>query len=145
MEVNTAKQNFFEVEKGSNYEVTLTYGKIEIVEFEQFQKIATAIFKGQGDFVTVNKIIVQKKDIRMISPTKQLTTKQEKDRESRESNKALKKAQQEKINAEQTKFKVQFFDTKYGKGNWSNFKLSSTDIIECMEAYHEQAKQYYLK
>jgi len=64
---------FFEVEEGSNYKVYMTYEKIEVITYEQFLKLANAMFRGGSDFVTINKTIVQKRDIRMIEPTKEPT------------------------------------------------------------------------
>lgn len=64
---------FFEIEEGSNYKVYMTYEKTEVITFEQFLKLANAMFKGGGDFITINKTIVQKRDIRMIEPTKEAT------------------------------------------------------------------------
>lgn len=76
--------NFFDVEEGSNYKVYMTYEKTEIITFEQFKKLANAMFKINSDFVTINKTIVQRKDIRMIEPTKELTKEAKQERERKE-------------------------------------------------------------
>lgn len=77
---------FFDVEEGSNYKVYMTYEKTEIITFEQFKKLVNTIFKVSSDFVTINKTIVQRKDIRMIEPTKEATdaVKKENERKSKE-------------------------------------------------------------
>jgi DNA-binding transcriptional regulator GbsR (MarR family) len=79
-------ETFFDVEEGSNYKVYMTYEKTEVITFEQFKKLTNAMFKINSDFVTINKTIVQRKDIRMLEPTKELTkeAKQERDRKEKE-------------------------------------------------------------
>lgn len=74
-ELDALKDNglFFEVEEGSNYKIFMTYEKTEVITYEQFLKLANAMFKGSSDFITINKTIVQRKDVRMIEPTKEAT------------------------------------------------------------------------
>lgn len=149
------KKFFFEVEEGSNYKVILTYDKEEIITFEQFQKLSIAIFKGQGDFVTINKRIVQKRDIRMIEPTKELTIEQKAEREKQ--SEVLRKIENRKDALEKLKssFKVDYMNKKYGVDNWVDYAFSNSnkgkhvtlaeDIKEINKlfekAYPEEAKE----
>lgn len=81
----TEKNNLpFEVEEGSNYAIYMTYEKKEVITFEQFKKLVTTLFKSGGDYIAINKIIVQKKDIRMLEPTRELTREQKRKREDEE-------------------------------------------------------------
>lgn len=75
------KKPSFQVKDGSNYRVIMTYDKQEIISFEHFKALANALFKSDATFVTVNDIIVQVKDIRMIEPTDSLTEDQKQIRE----------------------------------------------------------------
>lgn len=112
---------FFEVEKDSNYRVRMTYGEEEIISFEQFQKLSNAIFNGQGDFITINKRIVQKKDIRMIEPTQEKTKKEKELREQQLDDITRIETEKNKWIKVKDKFSTNFFNEKFGKDKWSHF------------------------
>lgn len=149
------KKFFFEVEEGSNYIVKMTYDKDEVITFEQFQKLSMAIFQGQGDFVTINKVIVQKRDIRMIEPTLKLTAKQEAERDERNARLAKLQNRKDELEKLMRSFKVEYMNKKYGEGNWVEFHfggrnkdkatITNEDYIEINkqfdEKYPEEAKE----
>lgn len=79
----TAQDNTgFKVVEGSNYKVVMTYERTEVIDFEHFKRLANAIFKSDVQFVTVNTTIVQVKDIRLIEPTRELTSTEKKSTEA---------------------------------------------------------------
>lgn len=142
------KKFFFEVEEGSNYKVRMTYDEEEIITFEQFQKLSMAIFQGQGDFVTINKRIVQKRDIRMIEPTKELTVKQKEEREERQYKIAQLQHRKDELERLKRNFKFDYMNKKYGVGKWVEYRFglgnkdkqttTNEDYIEINKLFDKQ-------
>lgn len=134
---------YFELEHGSNYLITLTYGKEEIVEFDQFKKLMSAIFKGGGEWVTINKRGVKKSDVRGFEPTAKLTDKQQALAVKKERETEAAKARMREIIETKQKFDVKYYNNKYGKGNWSKLPrkdkdlkvLDKNDYKECFDAF----------
>lgn len=60
---------FFSLKEGSNYKVLMTYDRAEIVEFEQFRRIAQLLNASEHRFITINQRIVNASTIIDISPT----------------------------------------------------------------------------
>ena len=67
------KETFFNLREGSNYLVMMTYDREEIIEFEQFKKLAVVLNDGDRKFITINDRIVNKSTIIDIAPTDRLT------------------------------------------------------------------------
>lgn len=62
-------KTFFSLREGSNYKVLMTYNRSEVVEFEQFKKIANLLNDDSYKFITINQRIVNKNTIIDIAPT----------------------------------------------------------------------------
>jgi len=73
---NTIKETYFSLKEGSNYKVMMTYDRNEVVEFEQFKKIASVLNDTEKKFITINQRIINKSTIIDISPTDNKTQKQ---------------------------------------------------------------------
>lgn len=136
-----ANKPTFQVKEGSNYKVILTFDREEIITFDQFQRLANAIFQTEAVFVTINYKIVQVKDIRMIEPTTDRTQKQ---REQDQVEAAERKKIEDRRN-ELAKifndFKIKKLNLAYGEGRWTTYLLPkmikgsdkvvvSTDILK---------------
>ena len=67
---------YFSLKEGSNYKVLLTYDRVEVVEFEQFKRIARLLNDSEHRFVTINQRIANISTILDISPTEDKTEKQ---------------------------------------------------------------------
>lgn len=67
------KGAFFSLKEGSNYRVLMTYDRVEIVEFEQFKRIAQLLNASEHRFITINQRIVNASTIIDISPTDEKT------------------------------------------------------------------------
>lgn len=149
-QLSTQARTFFEIIEGSNYLVRMTYDENEIISFEQFKKLANALFKGSSDFVTVNGVIVQKKDIRMIKPTKELTKEQAKEAERKALEYRKLETRKDELSKLKTRFDFEFFNEKYGAGKWVRYRfgnkgneilLSEKDFKEANEAFEKQYPQ----
>lgn len=143
---NDQTTTHFHIQKGSNYKVVMSYGREEVITFEHFEKLAKIIYSVDNVFVTVNDIIVQVKDIRIIEPTKQ-KTKQELEeiqkKQTHEDN--LEKRKQEFLKAKLA-FQQEYFDNRYGEGNWKKYRgfgnsvdpnikiLDAQDFKDCQKA-----------
>ncbi len=77
---NLEIKRYFSLENGSNYEVLMTYDRTEVVEYEQFLKIARVLNDNNARFLTINKRITAISTIIDISPTKKLTEQQKKEK-----------------------------------------------------------------
>lgn len=122
-DIKIIPKHFFQIVEGSNYEVLMTYGVSEVIEFEQFQKLATAILKGTSDFITVNNLIVQKKDIKMIRPTTLPTQKKREVGEKKRAEEEEKRKQKERLLGLKLNFEASFYNAKLGQGKWSKFTI----------------------
>lgn len=71
---------YFSLKKGSNYEILFTYDRREVVEYEQFLKIAKALNNKEVDYITVNDRIVKKSTIMDMAPSTQTTKKQQEEK-----------------------------------------------------------------
>ena len=80
---NFEQKKFFEIKEGSNYLITDSFNREEIVEFEQFQKISKSLFTTDADFITINNNILHRRYIYRIEPTKKLTEKQKKENDKK--------------------------------------------------------------
>ena len=52
------------------YQVIMTYGEVQTISQEQYDKLVKVLLTENVSFVKINKILVQFKDIRMIKPIK---------------------------------------------------------------------------
>jgi len=64
---------FFSLKEGSNYKILMTYNRVEVVEFEQFKRIAQLLNSSEYRFITINQRIVNSSTILDISPTEEKT------------------------------------------------------------------------
>lgn len=120
--INEQKQVFFSVKEGSNYKVLMTYDREEVIEYEQYKKLAQALNSVDVQFITINQRIVNKSTIIDISPTTAITDKQRKKREADRLEKEKNQKALEKIhNHRQAKFE-EYFNEKFGIGNWCRYK-----------------------
>lgn len=137
---------FFEVVEGSNYKVIMTYGREEVISCEQFKKIARVVFEGSSTFVTVNNVIVQVKDIRLMEPTKEYTPKQRREREESVEQAKRDELSREQFAAQKLAFDSDFYNKKYPQG-WKRIQfkfkqdkrhlLTPEDMKECWEAFEK--------
>jgi hypothetical protein len=64
---------YFKMEENSNYLVTDSYKNEYVIKYKQFEKMAKLLFDVGVDFITVNNIILNKRYIYKIEPTKKET------------------------------------------------------------------------
>jgi len=76
IQVRETRDTYFSLKEGSNYKIMLTYDRVEVVEFEQFKKIANVLNDSEQKFITINQRIVNKSTIIDISPTDEKTQQQ---------------------------------------------------------------------
>lgn len=67
--VKTSPSVYFSLKEGSNYKILMTYDRTEVVEFEQFKRIAQLLNASEHRFITINQRIVNASTIIDISPT----------------------------------------------------------------------------
>lgn len=142
---------FFSVEEGSNYKILMTYDREEVIEFEQFQKLARVIFDSEVLFVTINQRIVNKSTIIDISPTKERTTKQKAERERKEAEKRKIESRMYEIAEIRNDFIRDYWNRVYGINRWKVYAnplnrerdldihiITNDEHIEVNEAYQKQ-------
>jgi len=56
-----------------NYLVTLSFDHSEVITQDQYKELCRALFDMQGDFLMINDVIVQRRDVRLIEPTTKKT------------------------------------------------------------------------
>ena len=71
---NTESAKSFKLVEGSNYKIIDSFKCEYIVDFQQFQRIAKALFKDNAEMVTINEDIVGTKFIYKITPTTEKTS-----------------------------------------------------------------------
>ena len=144
--ISTNKVKHFQVIEGSNYKVTDSYGNEYIIDFDHFQKLNQSLFFGEGEFTTINNIVINKKYIFKIEPTRELTEAQAKAAEQRAME--FKRVEDRKSDLARMKqnFDVKFYDDKFGKDGWSLYRIkANTRLIgeaEMKESWDAFEKQY---
>lgn len=120
-----------------NYKVTMTYDQSEIITYDQFKSLAQAIFSNDIDFLVINGTIVQKRDVRMIAPTKELTSAHKAQVEQ-----TAKKEHDDTIEKQRevdkyAKFRADYLNKKFGKDKWTLLEVLSkpTLLEEIRKAY----------
>lgn len=141
----TNKQTFFTVKEDSNYKVMLTYDREEVIEYEQFKKLALVLNDNSTPFVTINQRIVNKTTILDIAPTKELTEKQRQIRAEREAEAKAIQDHKDELTKLKHAFDVQFFNGKYGENKWARYAmfrkdenihiLTADDMAECWDEF----------
>lgn len=138
----------FKVHEGSNYKVVMKYGREEVISWDHFQSLSKKLFADGMKFTTVNDIIVQVDDIRMIEPTKEKTERQKKKSEiaAAEARKIQDRA--DYLTKMKQCFDVGFFNAKFGADTWirlnssnrrsSKHVINQDDIQECWSAFETQ-------
>lgn len=147
---HTAKQvTHFKVREGSNYKVIMSYGREEVISFDHYQKLAKVIYNKDNIFVTVNDIIVQVKDIRIIEPTKEKTAIEKEAQKLKEEEQRKKEARKSEIEEARRGFNQKYWDKVYGRGRWRAYRpfggkfdpntkiLDSQDLKNCKEAFEQ--------
>lgn len=147
-QIQTKNTTSFKLHEGSNYKVIMTYDREEVIKFEDFKKLAKILFAGSQVFVTVNDIIVQIKDIRILEPTKEKTLPEKKELENERLTKE--RVERRKLELEKIKnsFDVEFYNAIYGEGNWRPYPafnkdskekvLTEGDRTDCWNAFEKQ-------
>jgi hypothetical protein len=143
MEINTVtgEKISFEVHEDSNYLFIDTYGEEQIVTFKDFQKIMQNLVSTDADLITINDEIWNRRYIRKIKPTDQLTLKQQE--EIRKQN-AEKERRQDQRRSAINNAVTEKMNQKYGWGKWVNdiyhHKWPDTDPViraEMAKSYRE--------
>jgi len=127
----TIKKVFFEIAEGSNYKITDSFMKEEVIEFEQFQKFAQVLFNSDVDFLTINSRILNRRYIYDISPTDEPTNKQKKAREEKAKLKAKKEKEQEEQAQKFRVYQSKWMDKHFPEG----WKLP--DMMKHMPEIHQ--------
>lgn len=70
-------------DRQQNYKVVMTFDREEVITREQCKKLTQVIFNDEHTFVTINDIIVQIRDVRLIEPTEEKTKKQNEEEKRR--------------------------------------------------------------
>jgi hypothetical protein len=133
---NTAKAiTHFTTKPGSNYKVTMTFDKVEVISYSHFEKLTAVIFGGNQAFVTVNNIIVQVKDIRMIEPTDDLTKDEAIIAEKKRKDRAALEARKEELLEMKARHRVNYLDAHKGVNKWK-YKdvIRDADLIKKINA-----------
>ena len=116
--ISTNKVKHFQVVEGSNYKVTDSYGNEYIIDFDHFQKLNQSLFFGEGEFTTINNIVINKKYIFKIEPTRELTEAQAKAAEEKAMEYRKQEDRKNDLARIKNNFDVEFFNQKYGADKW---------------------------
>lgn len=129
----------FTIQEGSNYKVVMTYDRVEVISFEHFQTLTNAIFRTDAQFTTVNDVIVQVKDIRLIEPTTEPTPTQIAHRKEREQMKLDLEIKLEKIEKVKRARETEYLNQKLGT-NWkpSQVYLNAALMREARDYFKKQ-------
>ena len=145
----TPQITHFKVREGSNYKVIMSYGREEIISFDHYQKLAKVIYNKDNIFVTVNDIIVQVKDIRIIEPTKEKTAEEKAKIEKDQTEAKQREYRKTELLTLKVEFQQKYWDKVYGQGRWRKFRpfggkfdpnvklLDSQDLKNCQEAFEQ--------
>lgn len=133
---NQAKH--FAVKEGSNYKVIMTYDRQEVISYEHFVSLSKKIFTSDAVFTTVNNIIVQVKDIRIIEPTKELTYDQKQASYAEAIRSKEEDEEFEQLEEIRNNFTINFYSVKLGK-NWD-----AKEVFKNKEVMQEATEAFKL-
>lgn len=115
---------FFTVKEDSNYKVMMTYDREEIIEYGQFVKLFKTLNAAEVVFVTINQRVVNKSTIIDISPTNERTKAEKEILEKKNAQEKREQMHRESLAKLKEMFNFEFFNEKYGKGNWKRFTFA---------------------